>query len=334
MASYRKLSTGWEYRVSYKGTDGKYHRKVGKGFKTKAEAQQVAGRIELERDHPEIIASTITLVDYLEQWAEIYRRPIITEVTWRKYVEAINRAKLYFGDLTLAKITPTKYQLVLNELGNNYSQNTLNNFHYPIKNAVKAAIREHIIDEDFTDGAIVKSLKSGKPVEEKFLQADEYSHVLEVTRKRFETESYFFIYLLAVTGLRFAEAQGLTWNDIDFVSGLISVDKTWNNTLLHDFAPTKNKSSIRKVPVSNKILKALKEYKEEFWNKNEYNRILSNISNNSVNKALKLIVGRNVSAHSLRHTYASFLITKGVDLITISQLLGHENLNITLKVYA
>ncbi|HEK9929258.1 TPA: tyrosine-type recombinase/integrase, partial [Streptococcus equi subsp. equi] len=43
---------------------------------------------------------------------------------------------------------------------------------------------------------------------------------------------------------------------------------------------------------------------------------------------------RPVRNHSLRHTYASFLILKGVDLISISQLLGHENLNITLKVYA
>ncbi|MBV1943324.1 tyrosine-type recombinase/integrase [Streptococcus parasuis] len=38
--------------------------------------------------------------------------------------------------------------------------------------------------------------------------------------------------------------------------------------------------------------------------------------------------------HSLRHTHASYLITQGVELISISQLLGHKNLNITLKVYA
>ncbi|HEL1556982.1 TPA: tyrosine-type recombinase/integrase [Streptococcus suis] len=46
------------------------------------------------------------------------------------------------------------------------------------------------------------------------------------------------------------------------------------------------------------------------------------------------MVGQNVHIHSLRHTYASYLLTRGVELISISQLLGHKTLNITLEVYA
>ncbi|RSJ20129.1 site-specific tyrosine recombinase XerC [Streptococcus sp. BCA20] len=38
--------------------------------------------------------------------------------------------------------------------------------------------------------------------------------------------------------------------------------------------------------------------------------------------------------HSLRHTYASFLILNGVDIVTISKLLGHESPDITLKIYS
>jgi site-specific recombinase XerD len=41
-----------------------------------------------------------------------------------------------------------------------------------------------------------------------------------------------------------------------------------------------------------------------------------------------------VHPHSLRHSFASYLIYKGIDLLTVSKLLGHENLNVTLKVYA
>lgn len=43
---------------------------------------------------------------------------------------------------------------------------------------------------------------------------------------------------------------------------------------------------------------------------------------------------RKIHPHSLRHSFASYLIYKGVDLLTVSKLLGHENLNVTLKVYA
>ena len=65
---------------------------------------------------------------------------------------------------------------------------------------------------------------------------------------------------------------------------------------------------------------------------NKDNRLIPNISNVAVNKTIKKIVGRPVTIHSLRHTYASFLIAQGVDLISVSQILGHENLNITLKI--
>jgi len=49
---------------------------------------------------------------------------------------------------------------------------------------------------------------------------------------------------------------------------------------------------------------------------------------------LRRIVGRNVHAHSLRHTYASFLIAKRIELLSISKILGHENMNVTIEVYA
>ena len=54
----------------------------------------------------------------------------------------------------------------------------------------------------------------------------------------------------------------------------------------------------------------------------------------SLNKTLRKIVGREVRVHSLSHTYTSDLIAHDIDLISVSQVLGHENLNITLEVYA
>lgn len=50
--------------------------------------------------------------------------------------------------------------------------------------------------------------------------------------------------------------------------------------------------------------------------------------------SLKGMTNTNFFIHGLRHTYASFLISKGIDLISISQVLGHENINITLNTYA
>ena len=49
-------------------------------------------------------------------------------------------------------------------------------------------------------------------------------------------------------------------------------------------------------------------------------RLLPSLSNNAVNKTLRKIVGREVRVHSLRHTYASYLIAHDIDLISVSQV--------------
>ena len=129
--------------------------------------------------------------------------------------------------------------------------------------------------------------------------------------------------------MRFAECLGITVNDIDYENKYLSVNKTWDYKMETGYKPTKNKSSIRNIPIDDETILFLKEY-----SKGKKERIFKKVSNSSVNKTIRGIVKREVSAHSLRHTYASYLILKGIDLISISQVLGHENLNITLEVYA
>ena len=97
--------------------------------------------------------------------------------------------------------------------------------------------------------------------------------------------------------------------------------------------PLKPKAVSEKSHLINTHYSCQKSTKK-YWKENDENRIFSKISNNGVNKTLRNIVGRDVHAHSLRHTYASYLISKEVDLISISKVLGHENLTITLEVYA
>ena len=124
------------------------------------------------------------------------------------------------------------------------------------------------------------------------------------------------------------------WESVDNENKVLVVDEIWNYKTNLDFASTKTKSSIRKIPLDDETLKLLKSYQKEHWIYNKEIRIFSNISNNAVNKTLRRIVGRNVHAHSLRHTYASFLISQRVELLSISKILGHENMNITIEVYS
>lgn len=334
MAYFRKRDNGWEYRISYKAPDGSYKQKSKSGYRTKSKASAAALEAERLLNKNIFIDEKQTLLEYYQHWAKIHKKPNVSPVTWRKYEYTEKKIKLYFKDTKLNSITNSMYQQVLNDFASTHSQETVEKFHYQLKAAVKMAVHEGILERNFCDFASIRSSVASTPKEAKFLEMEEYTRLIEKTSSSIQYHSYFIIYLIAVTGMRFAEASGLTWNDVDFKNQLIDINKTFAYNSTKTFAPTKNKSSIRKVPIDNFTVNLLKEYRNNYWVDNEQNRIFSSVSNTAANKTIKKIVGRNVHIHSLRHTYASFLIVQSVDLISISQLLGHENLNITLKVYA
>ncbi|CYY01904.1 prophage LambdaSa2%2C site-specific recombinase phage integrase family protein [Streptococcus suis] len=334
MASYRKRENGlWEYRISYKTIDGKYRRKEKGGFKTKKLAQAAALDVEKKLTQNILTDGEVTLYDFVKTWSEVYKRPYVKDKTWETYTKNFRHVKNYFQEMKVKDITPLYYQKKLNEFGEKYAQETLEKFHYQIKGAMKVAVREEVIRFNFADDAKVKSQIAIRDEEDDFLEEHELKALLALTREKVRYVTYFTLYLLAVTGLRFSEVMGLTWNDVDFENGILDINKAFDYSNTQDFCALKNDPSERKVPIDSKTIEVLREYRKNHWQANIKNRICFGVSNSSCNKIIKKIVGRPVRNHSLRHTYASFLILNGVDIVTISKLLGHESPDITLKVY-
>lgn len=333
MAKFRKRGDKWSYRIYYTDSQGNKREKSKGGFKTKAlaTAAAVKAEAELNKDNNN---EDITLYDFCKEWAEIYKRPHVVDKTWETYTKNLKHIKKYFGDIKLNKVTHTLYQKKMNVFASKYAQETLEKLHYQIKGAVNVAVRDGLIKTNFAEGAIVKSQKEARAKEFDFLEEDEYLNLIKVTSEKYQYVSYFTLYIIAVTGLRFAEATGITWSDIDFEKGFIDINKSFDYSKTQEFKETKNEQSKRQIPIDQQTIKLLRAFKENYYNENKLNRVLYGASNSLCNRLVKKIVGRPVRNHSLRHTYASFLILKGVDLISISKLLGHENLNITLKVYA
>ncbi|BBE41248.1 site-specific integrase [Streptococcus dysgalactiae] len=333
MAKYRKRGKTWYYRIYYIDIQGEKREKTKGGFKTKALATAAAVKAEAELNKGNN-NEDITLYDFCKEWSEIYKRPHVVDKTWETYTKNLKHIKKYFGDIKLNKVTHTLYQKKMNVFASKYAQETLEKFHYQIKGAANVAVRDGLIKTNFAEGAIVKSQKEARAKEFDFLEEDEYLNLIKVTSEKYQYISYFTLYIIAVTGLRFAEATGITWNDIDFEKGFIDINKSFDYSKTQEFKETKNEQSKRQIPIDQQTIKLLRAFKANHYKENKLNRVLYGASNSLCNRLVKKIVGRPVRNHSLRHTYASFLILKGVDLISISQLLGHENLNITLKVYA
>ena len=85
MAFFRKLDSGWEYRISYKDMNGKFKEKSKRGFRTKKEAEIAASEIEKELVNGIIVDKEQTLADYYSSWSEVHKKPNVSSVTWKKY---------------------------------------------------------------------------------------------------------------------------------------------------------------------------------------------------------------------------------------------------------
>lgn len=150
------------------------------------------------------------------------------------------------------------------------------------------------------------------------------------------------VLLSLYTGLRVGEICGLQWKDIELKKEFLSVTKTVERISLGNgktkvvIEPPKTESSIRKVYIPSFIVVSLKEYKDK---PDKY--ILSGKSKPTEPRALqyrfKRILNktkiREMSFHSLRHTYATLCIERGMDIKTLSELLGHSDVKITLNTY-
>ena len=333
MPYFRKRNGTWEYRISYKAPDGSFKQKSKSGFRTKSEAQAAASEAERKVTGRLAVNDDITFSDYLRTWADTYKKTSLRKGTWRNYQQTFKIVDTYLGNIQLKKISPSIYQGFLNTLGKVYYYGTIRVHHHRLRSCVKYAIADGIIDRNFTDLAIISTENKSKPLSEKYLELADYHSLLSKLEDNITTNRYLQLYLIAVTGMRVSESLGLTWEDIDFENAQIDINKTWDIYDQEGFVPTKNPQSIRIVPAPEKLLNFLRDYKTSHWQKNSLNRIFLEPNQVWLNIVIKKLSGQNIHVHSLRHTYASYLITQGVELLSVSRILGHKDLTVTLQTY-
>jgi integrase len=160
------------------------------------------------------------------------------------------------------------------------------------------------------------------------------------------------IHLQLLHGLRISEALALRWSDIDLLNGEIHVSRQISGTPKHhrigtdyesDFYQfekvTKTEQSNRVLPLHDKTRELLSRTPE-----GERNGLLlstskgtaisvSNYSRRIFNPLMKSL-GLELKTHDLRKMYGSFLIAQGVNIVTVSRLMGHSTPSVTLDIYA
>lgn len=153
------------------------------------------------------------------------------------------------------------------------------------------------------------------------------------------------VYISLYTGLRIGEICALTWKDIDLKDRTISVRhtvvriKTSGNgpgTTLSLDRP-KTPASLRSIPICSNLLRVLNEYGKhastEFVISNGENFISPRTFAYRYGKLLEISHIPHFNYHALRHTFATRCIEAGVDVKSLSEILGHANAAITLNTY-
>ena len=147
------------------------------------------------------------------------------------------------------------------------------------------------------------------------------------------------------TGLRIGELLALKWTDIDFKNKIMSVNTTscdisCGKKMYHIEDTPKSESSLREIPLTNETLSLLKGLKEYQKNNSKYvvsrstgKQIKTRAYQDSFSRLLKRLNVRHYGFHSLRHTFATRCYKLGMDIKTLSELLGHSSPAITLKIY-
>ena len=335
MASIYKRGKTWSYKVYYYD-NGKQKAVSKSGFKTKAEAKDASVIRENEMLQGKNFSKERTfLADYMENWRKLYKENVISPKTLQQIRIVTNYVRKSYN-LMLKDITHENYQEFLNKVAENHAKETVKKYHTYVKAALKYAIRTNILSVNPAEGAILKGVDSKTKKEElKFLSLDEFKALEEALVKdiRADYTTRYIILFSMYTGARFGECLGLTWNCVDFENEKIKIEKGFDYQFTNDFTEGKTKSSKRTIDVSQKILTLLDELPR---NKNV---VFERVSNNAVNKSLQKAllragIKKKVTFHALRHTHASILLSKGVQLLTVSKRLGHADPNITLQTYA
>lgn len=176
----------------------------------------------------------------------------------------------------------------------------------------------------------------------KILSEDMYEKLLKSIEceVNFETMGYAVSLL---TGIRIGELCALQWKDVDFEQKIIHISKTLQRIYFKNTEKTeviistpKSKAAVRDIPISQK----LENIMEKCISEGENYLISGNqkyIEPRLYRKHFYAFLKKNeiseIRFHDLRHTFATRCITQGGDCKTISCLLGHSNVNITLNRY-
>ena len=277
----------------------------------------------------------------VEEWLE-NKKISIKESTYCNYVYSINKYILpRFKNLEIKELQNYNFNDFAIELMEELSTKTVRDILCILKSILCYA------NEEYDCNIKISKIKSPKLVQGNVtILSNREKGRLENYCIRLNTLKSLGILICLNTGIRIGELCALKWKNIDLDKKILYVNHTLQR--VYDKKQKKTKiiidmpktaKSIRQIPISNKLYEILKKIKNKY---NDDSFFLTGISEKFIEprnyqKYFKNVLRKcrikSYKFHTLRHTFASNCIEVGMDVKSLSEMLGHSSVEITLNKY-
>lgn len=229
------------------------------------------------------------------------------------------------GEKTFAEVYPTDIEKIRKKvITSGKSPRHVEYVFAVIRQLWNLAKRDELTDKETPTAKVKLPKKDNRRV--RFLTAEEADLLLTELKKR-SPQLHSMALLALYCGLRAGEIFSLQGSDIDFDKGTLLLRDTKNGRNRTAYMPDFIQEHIRQLPEitpNELIFKTSKGTKIKFLSKTFF-RVVEDLGlNEGVDDPRNKVV-----FHSLRHTYASWLVAKGVDLYTVMELMGHSSIVMT-----
>ena len=355
---YQRPDGTWvaQITVSYDPITGKPRRRTFYG-KTKSEVMNKKNNALLDLAKGIYIEPTnITLGEWIQEWLND-RKPHIAESSYNVY-EMLIRAHIEpaLGKVKLKDLQTRRIQKLLNEKlvtgridgKGGLAPRSVRYIYQAINGCLNQAVKERIIPYNPAEYC---ELPRQEYKEIKVFSQEQLKKFLQVAKEK--SPHYAAFYLDIATGLRRGELLGLKWDDIDFEKRSISVTRQLVRSKKDGliFKSLKTKKSKRTITVDNTIITVLKVHKTK---QNKTKLALGELFQDSnllfctdfgtpleprnFYRHFCLLLEKatlpHIRLHDLRHLYTTIALESGVDLKTVSSILGHSSIKLTGDIYA
>jgi integrase len=325
--------------------DGKVRTFYGKDWDETDRKLQEA-RSNLRKGLPLVAHGRLTLGGYLDGWhAEHHFNAHTTRV---QYKWAIDHIKEQIGDVRLTALTLRQVEKLLrNKQAAGHSSRSVQLLRQVLSAALNDAIRHEMLGRNVAALAKAPQVISREPV---ILSLSQQRAFLEAV-KGDRLEGLYSILLFC--GLRVGEALALSWSDVDFVNGAVTISHNLAKTARGWERVGRTKTGVaRAIRLAPAMVEVLQEHRikqlaeqhsaDDAWF-NDHNLCFTTvvgtvIDQRNLSRQFHKLLGRaglpKMGLHSLRHSAATLALTTGDSYKTVQQLLGHSRASVTLNTYS